>query len=77
MLFSCKTIQLNLLLFREQKLPTSSHESVKTSTDYIYIYIYIYIVLSAVSYIYIYIYIYISRTIKDDASILCYSEFRA
>ena len=23
------------------------------------------------------IYIYISRTIKDDASILCYSEFRA
>ena len=26
---------------------------------------------------YIYIYIYISWTIKDDASILCYSEFRA
>ena len=28
-------------------------------------------------YIYIYIYIYMSWTIKDDASILCYSEFRA
>ena len=27
--------------------------------------------------IYIYIYIYISEGIKDDASILCYSEFRA
>ena len=28
-------------------------------------------------YIYIYIYIYISERIKEDASILCYSEFRA
>ena len=28
-------------------------------------------------YIHIYIYIYISEGIKEDASILCYSEFRA
>ena len=28
-------------------------------------------------YIYIYIYIYISERIKEDALILCYSEFQA
>ena len=38
---------------------------------YVYIYIYIHI------HIYIYIYIHISQRIKEDASILCDSEFRA
>ena len=35
------------------------------------------VISQAETYIYIYIYIYISEGIKEDASILCYSEFRA
>ena len=40
---------------------------------YIYVCIYMYIYIC----MYIYVYIYISERIKEDASILCYTEFRA